>query len=106
VEDAQRQVGENSKKHPENRVFSVQPAHGFYIRHAKNIEMTNIRVSIRQKDARPAFVLDDVHDSIFHGIRTVAVSTRPPFSVESNCTGLDVKMKESSGKVPAAGNRQ
>jgi polygalacturonase len=88
-EDAQRQIPENSKGYPENRMFGVLPAHGFYIRHVKNIKMTNIRIAIRQKDARSAFVLDDVHDSVFHGITMENVSPTPPFSVKSNCTGVE-----------------
>lgn len=106
AEDAQRHVEENSKKYPENRMFGVLPAYGFYIRHARDIKMTNVRVAIMQKDARSAFVLDDVHDSVFHDICTENVSTTSPFSMQSNCTGVDVKMKKSSGKVPAAGKKQ
>ena len=55
--------------------------------------------AIRQEDARCAFVLDDVHDSAFHGIQTEAVSATPPFSVQSNCNGVDVRMKKSTGKI-------
>ncbi|OHB75836.1 MAG: hypothetical protein A2Z25_20855 [Planctomycetes bacterium RBG_16_55_9] len=100
AEDAQRRIEENSTKYPENRMFGVLPAYGFYIRHAKNIKMNNIRVAIRQKDARSAFVLDDVHDSLFHDIRTENVTTTSPFFVHPNCTKVDVKMKKS-GDVPA-----
>ena len=60
-------------------MFGVLPAYGFYIRHAKDVKMTNIRVAIRQKDARSAFVLDDVHDSVFHDICTENVSATSPF---------------------------
>ncbi len=93
--DAQRQVEENSKKYPENRMFGVLPAYGFYIRHAKDIKMGNIRIAITQEDARPAFVLDDVHDSVFHDICTESVTPTSPFLVHSNCTGVDTKMKQS-----------
>jgi len=99
--DAQRSIDENSKKYPENRMFGVLPAYGFYIRHVRNLNMNNIRVAIRQKDARPAFVLDDVHDSVFHDISTEDISATPSFSVPSNCTGIDVKMKNGG-----TGNKQ
>ena len=99
-EEAQREIPENSKGYPENRMFGVLPAHGFYIRHAKGIKMTNIRVAIMQADARSAFVLDDVHDSVFQNIHTENVTSTSPFSVQSNCTGVDVKMKKRCGKIP------
>lgn len=89
-EDARRTIPENSTKYPENRMFGVLPAHAFYIRHAKDIHLSDIRVAIRQPDARPAFVLDDVHASTFRNIRTAAVSPAPPFRVAKNCTGVKV----------------
>ncbi len=87
-EDAQRVVEENSTKYPENRMFGVLPAHGFYIRHVKDLHMNNVNVSIRQEDARPCFVLDDVHDSEFHGIQTEQVSEVPVFRIDDNCSSI------------------
>jgi hypothetical protein len=89
-EDAQREVPENSTKYPENRMFGVLPAHGFYIRHAKDLRLSDIRVSMCQEDARPAFVLDDVHDSAFQNIRADSVSKTQPFRLEENCTNNDI----------------
>jgi len=88
-EDAQRVIEENSTKYPKNRMFGVLPAHGFYIRHLKDLHMTNIHVAIRQEDARPCFVLDDVHDSEFRGIQAEHVSDTPAFRVEENCSGIE-----------------
>ncbi len=90
AEDAQRTIAENSTKYPENRMFGVLPAHGFYIRHAKDLRLSDIRIAIRQKDARPAFVLDDVHGSEFQDVRAEGVATTIPFRVEENCTNNDI----------------
>ena len=90
-EDARRVVAEQSTKYPENRMFGVLPAHAFYIRHARDIRMRDVRVTMRQADARPAFVLDDVHDSIFDRVRTTSATPTPPFRVESNCTGVKIR---------------
>jgi polygalacturonase len=90
LEDARRTIEENSTKYPENRMFGVLPAHAFYIRHAKDIHLSGIRIAMRQKDARPAFVLDDVHASTFTNIETRGVSPVPPFRIGKNCTGVKV----------------
>jgi len=88
--DARRVIEENSTKYPENRMFGVLPAYAFYIRHARDIRLSGIRIAMRQPDARPAFVLDDVHNSSFERIRVEGVSSSPPFRVENNCTGVKV----------------
>ncbi len=90
AEDAGRAIEENSRGYPENRMFGVLPAHAFYIRHARGIRMSDVRISLRQEDARPAFVLDDVHDSTFRNVRSEGLSTAPPFRVEKNCTGVEI----------------
>lgn len=89
-EDAQRVIPENPKGYPENRMFGVLAAHGFYIRHAKDIKMTNIRVVIIQKDARSAFVLDDVHDSVFNNITVKDNRNTPAFSINKNCQSIQL----------------
>ena len=91
AEDAKRNVPEESRRYPENRMFGVLPAYGFYIRHAKDIRMKNVCVAIRQEDGRPAFLLDDVHSSIFDDIQTESVSNTPSFLVEPNCTDISLE---------------
>ncbi|MBL8173022.1 MAG: glycoside hydrolase family 28 protein [Bryobacterales bacterium] len=81
-EDARRAIPENSRTYPENRMFGILPAYAFYIRHARNISMENVSVKMRQPDARPAMVLDDVHDSTLRGIK--------PVRMESNCSGVKI----------------
>lgn len=88
AEDAEREIDENSSKYPENRMFGVLPAGAFYIRHAKDIQLSGIRVTMRQPDVRPVFVLDDVHDATFTDVHTEAVSAAVPFRVAENCTGI------------------
>ncbi|MBN1590681.1 MAG: right-handed parallel beta-helix repeat-containing protein [Pirellulales bacterium] len=88
AKDAKRKVPEKSRRYPENRMFGVLPAYGFYIRHAKNVKMKDVHVVITQEDGRPAFVLDDVHASTFENVETKSVSKTPSFSVNPNCTGV------------------
>jgi len=53
-------VPENEAKYPDPQMFGVLPAYGFFIRHAKNVEMNNVEVRLLSDDVRPAIVLDDV----------------------------------------------
>jgi polygalacturonase len=56
----QTTVPEYEKTYPEPQKFGVLPSYGFFIRHAKNIELNNVQVSYMGKETRPAFILDDV----------------------------------------------
>jgi hypothetical protein len=61
-------------------MFGILPSFGFYVRHISNIRMKNISVNIEQKDGRPAFQLDDVHDSQFDEISVKSITSTPAFS--------------------------
>src|SRR5713101_6262937 len=59
-EDAAIQPPELENVYPDPNRFGVLPAHGFYIRHVKRIEMRDVEVRAMKPDMRPGFVLDDV----------------------------------------------
>src|SRR4029077_6978468 len=59
-EGAAIQPPELENVYPDPNRFGPMPAHGFYIRHAKRIEMRDFEVRPMQPDMRPGFVLDDV----------------------------------------------
>lgn len=59
-EDAQREVAEDIDRYPEQFFFSVLPAWGAYVRHARNIEFHNVALTLRDTDERRKTVLDDV----------------------------------------------
>ena len=103
-EDASRTIEENSTKYPENRMLGVLPAHGFYIRHAKGLSLSDIRITMRQEDARPAFVLDDVHDSTFKNICSTSISATPPFRFEEGCSNNEVELAPTCGPGHEAQN--
>lgn len=90
AEDALRDIPEGGKNYPENRMFGTLPAYGFYIRHARGIRMKDINISIVQKDGRPAFLLDDVHDSEFDDTTVKNITPSPAFSVKNNCSGIRI----------------
>jgi hypothetical protein len=80
-EMAQRLVPEMEDGYPEPRNFGDIPASGFYVRHVKNIEFTNIEVVSTQPDFRPVFVLEHVDDAEFFRIKTAKDSGVSVFSL-------------------------
>lgn len=59
-EYAKNEVPEDILKYPEQFFFGVLPAWGAYIRHAKNIQFKNVKMTKRSDDEREMIVLDDV----------------------------------------------
>lgn len=54
-------VPENTRGYPENRMFgNTLPAGGFFIRHAEDVQLDNIRVEAASDEQRPFLVADDV----------------------------------------------
>ncbi len=62
-------VPENEKKYPEPSMFGTIPSSTFFIRHARNIEISNMEVSFLKPDERPAIQLDDVQQSVFRNLK-------------------------------------
>jgi hypothetical protein len=60
---------ENEKGYPEPSMFGLLPAHGLYVRHAKNVSVSNVEVRFLADDKRPAIVLDDVAGAEFDRIQ-------------------------------------
>ncbi len=46
--------------YPEATMFGDLPATGLFVRHARNLELSNVQVAVARPDARPAFRLEDV----------------------------------------------
>jgi polygalacturonase len=77
--DAGLQPSEKEKDYPEPTMFGNTPAHGFFLRHVKGIEMSGIKIESASADARPAFALHDVEDADFRHIKMPAASGVPRF---------------------------
>ena len=81
--DAARQFPEKEKDYPEPDMFGTAPAHGFFVRHARGIEMYGIEIQSAKEDARPAVVLDDVRKAEFSHIRTPRTPGTPVFVLDN-----------------------
>jgi polygalacturonase len=63
------QPPEKADQYPEPTMFGDLPSTGLYVRHAKNIEISNLEIATENADARPAFHLHDVDGADFFRVR-------------------------------------
>jgi polygalacturonase len=69
--------------YPEPGMFGPMPAHGLYVRHAKNIEISGFELTTLEADVRPAFVMQDVEGADLSDIRMPAsVAGAPSFRLQ------------------------
>jgi hypothetical protein len=82
-ENALIQPPENENGYPEPTMFGpTMPDHGFFIRHARNVHMSNLEIVYAKEDQRPAFVLEDVKGAEFFRVRTQRTSVAPTFALK------------------------
>jgi polygalacturonase len=90
---------EKETNYPEPSMFGVLPAYGFYIRHAKGVEISNVEVSYLKEEERPAFVLEDVKGVDFFRVKAQKTEGVPTFSLK-NVSDFSVQQS-----VPVADTR-
>lgn len=54
-------IAERTTQYPEFSMFKELPAWGLYLRHADNIVLRNVRMTVANHDYRPCIVADDVN---------------------------------------------
>ncbi|HET8655339.1 MAG TPA: glycoside hydrolase family 28 protein, partial [Longimicrobiaceae bacterium] len=99
-------VPEQETEYPEPGRFGALPAYGFFIRHVKGLRLNDVEVSYLEPDARPAFVLEDVHDADFHHVTAEPVAGSPTyvlrnvgdFRTENSRPVGDVQVKQATEK--------
>lgn len=95
ADDAKLIPPENEKLYPEPWMFGTIPASGFFIRHAKNIELNNIRIDFMKKDHRPSLWLDDVYGcKVFNYKTKIAPDTQP--YILNNVKEFNIEMSNIS----------
>ena len=70
-------VPENEKQYPEPEKMGIMPAYGFFIRHAKNVELNHVDLQLENDDFRPAFILDDVTGASLNDVTMSKVGAVP-----------------------------
>ena len=105
VEQADNIVPEKENAYPDPQEFGKIPAYGFYIRHVKNISLTNIELKLENEDYRPPFILEDVDGALFINVKASHAKGYPTFILRNvsdfhliNCGHLpDKKITKVTG---------
>jgi polygalacturonase len=74
---------EKETAYPSSGMFGPLPAHGFFIRHARNLELSNIEIACEKPDARPAFWVQDVDGLDLSHIKTPRTGCPRVFMLDS-----------------------
>jgi polygalacturonase len=69
AEDAALDPPEKEAAYPDPGMFGPLPASGFFLRHIRNLEMSNVEIATEVPDARAAFWLNDVQGADFFRVR-------------------------------------
>ncbi|SEJ28630.1 Polygalacturonase [Sphingobium sp. AP50] len=68
--DAARAIPERPASSLEPSFMGAFPAHGLYVRHARNISLRDVSFDVEAADARPAILFDDVQGAMVAGLRS------------------------------------
>ena len=89
-EQAALEPPEKEDTYPEPSMFGELPAYGFFIRHVKGLQLSDVEVSFIKDDARPAFVINDVKGMDFVRLRAQHGADVPTFSLQ-NIEGFSIQ---------------
>jgi polygalacturonase len=80
-QQANVQLPEKEAAYPDPDMFGPTPAHGFFLRHVRGIEMVGIKILATTPDERPAFVLEEVQKADFIRPQVPMVAGVPLFAL-------------------------
>ena len=64
-------------------MFGAMPSQGFFLRHVKNIDISDVQIVATSPDHRPSFVLVDVEGADFFRIKTTEQAGVPKFILDN-----------------------
>ncbi len=67
---AQKVLDEKIKTYPEAKMWGPMPVSGFFIRHVKGLQMSDITIITDENDMRPLIKFDDVTDLYINNLQT------------------------------------
>jgi polygalacturonase len=77
------QPDEKAEAYPEPSMFGPLPASGIFVRHAGNVELSNVEIAVLQPDSRPAFYLDHVRGADLFRLKTPRGQTGQQFRLKN-----------------------
>lgn len=87
-----KEVAENTDMYPDPYRWHSLPAYGMYFRHVKGLRVNDVVLRYMNRDERPAFVLDDVHNARFTNVDAQKGEGAPQFILKNvtNFSARDV----------------
>jgi len=92
-------IPEKENAYPEFDMFDELPCYGFFVRHGENLRFTDIQLSTKSEDERPAIVLSDL---LFSDFRNMWIESIPKgiCSVKAeDCKGIIFSGNRVKGKT-------
>lgn len=96
AKQARIRVPEKEGEYPDPDMFGPMPAHGFFLRHVRGIDMDGIQIMTRNRDERPAFVLEDVEIANFTRPQVPVVAGVPLYTL----SGVEHFRLRDSAQLP------
>ena len=93
------EVPEDEARYPEQSFFGPLNAYGLFIRHAKNVTLKNISLTLRGEDARPAVYLEDVAGCVLNNVHVALGKGVEDAVVVKSAPGLQFKGVKANGKT-------
>ncbi len=90
AKEAERVVPELEKEYPDPEKFGTIPSWGMFARHVKGLRLRGVELRAETPDARPAVMLDDVHDVRLSDVMLSAAAQQPAWSL-THVTGLHAR---------------
>src|SRR5437773_5142821 len=78
-QQAELDLPEKETDYPEPTMFGEIPAYGFFIRHVRGIELSDVEVSYLKDDARSPFILSEVKAADLRHVKTMHTKDTPSF---------------------------
>jgi polygalacturonase len=93
---------EKENDYPEPTMFGEIPAYGFFIRHVRGLEMSDVEVSYLKEDLRPALIISDAkgvdlrHLRMQHaeGVSSFLLKDVDDFSIQQSSPLQDMNLKK------------
>jgi hypothetical protein len=82
-EMAALQPPEDETGYPDPGRFGALPSHGFFIRHVKNLEISNVEIEPLKPDLRPAFWVNDVRGAALFRVKAPRAAGVPAFVLQN-----------------------
>ena len=101
-----KEVPQNIDMYPDLYRWHSLPAYGIYFRYVRGLKVNNVVLRYLNRDERPAFVLDDVHNADFYQVDAQKGEGAPLFILK-NVSGFsthEVKGVENT-KLEKVGKR-